>query len=227
MPFPIKSVKSIFFLILPLLFLSCAGPGVYHRVGKNETFWRICKTYGADMQEVAEMNNIKDPAAIKAGSMILIPGASRVKMVKPYVPPSPGATEEKEEEVKIVVEKGRFAWPIRGDIISPFGPRNGINHGGIDIKAKEGTPILASDAGEVVFEKSGMRGYGRIIILKHRDDFFTVYAHNSENNVKLGEKVEKGARIAAVGDSGNATAPHLHFEVRQGRTVRNPLFFLP
>lgn len=226
MPFPFKSIKSLFLVILPIFILSCAGPGVYHKVGRNETFWRICKTYGADMQEVAEMNNIKDPASIKAGQMLFIPGASRVKKVKPYVPPKPGAKEEK-EEVKIVIEKGRFAWPVRGEIISQFGPRNGINHGGIDIKAKEGTPVLASDAGEVVYEQSAMRGYGRIIILKHRGDFFTVYAHNSQNHVKLGDKVGKGAKIASVGSSGNATTPHLHFEVRHGRSVRNPLFFLP
>ncbi|OGP21389.1 MAG: hypothetical protein A2054_08365 [Deltaproteobacteria bacterium GWA2_55_10] len=226
MSFLFKSIKWIFFVLLPFALLSCAGPGVYHKVGKNETFWRICKTYGADMQEVAEMNNIKDPTAIKTGSMLFIPGASRVKKVKPYIPPKPGAKEEK-EEVKIVVEKGRFDWPVKGDIISPFGPRNGVNHGGIDIKAKAGTPVFASDSGEVVYEQSGMRGYGRIIILKHSGDFFTVYAHNSANYVKLGDKVEKGAKIAAVGSSGNATTTHLHFEVRQGRGVRNPLFFLP
>src|SRR3989304_9736967 len=72
-----------------------------------------------------------------------------------------------------------------------------------------------------------MRGYGKIVILKHVDGFFTVYAHNKENLVKMGEEVVKGASIATVGSSGNATTTHLHFEVRYGKTVRNPLFFLP
>ncbi|HBG46079.1 MAG TPA: peptidase M23 [Deltaproteobacteria bacterium] len=213
------------FLFIAFLIYGCA-PGVYHKVNKGETFWRICKTYGADMQEVAELNDIKDPTAIKAGSKFFIPGASRLRKVKPFVPPSPGAKDE-EAEGAIVVESGRFDWPLKGEMISPYGLRNGVKHGGIDIKAKEGTPVLAADSGEAIYVESGMRGYGKIIILKHKDDFFTVYAHNSENLVKHGEKVERGARIAAVGRSGNATTAHLHFEVRQGKAVRNPLFFLP
>jgi murein DD-endopeptidase MepM/ murein hydrolase activator NlpD len=72
-----------------------------------------------------------------------------------------------------------------------------------------------------------MRGYGRIIIIKHSKDFFTVYAHNKENRVRRGERVKSGEVIALVGGSGNATGYHLHFEVRKGKTIRNPLFFLP
>ena len=105
--------------------------------------------------------------------------------------------------------------------------RNGTRHGGIDIKTAEGVTIRAADTGVVAYIDSDMRGYGRIVILKHDDGFFTVYAHNRENLVKMGEKVEKGAPIATVGSSGNATTSHLHFEVRYGKTVRNPLFFLP
>jgi len=92
---------------------------------------------------------------------------------------------------------------------------------------REGTPIKAADNGTVAFEDSDMRGYGKIIILKHPDGFFTVYAHNRENLVKNGDSVEKGAKIGYVGSTGNASTAHLHFEVRDGKVVRNPLFFLP
>lgn len=205
--------------------------GVYHTVGKGETLWRICRAYGVSLQAVAEINNIKDPADISTGSKIFIPGASRVKKVAPYAATAvkrdkEGGTEAGDED-KLVVEKGRFLWPVKGEVISNFGVRNGVMHEGIDIRADEGAPIAAADDGDVVFESAAMRGYGRIIILGHKDGFFTVYAHNRENLVKPGIKVSRGDVIARVGDTGNATVSHLHFEVRQGKNTRNPLFFLP
>ncbi len=208
--------------------------GVYHTVGRGETLWRICRTYGASLQEVAEMNNIRDPTDIAAGMRIFIPGARRVKKVVPYSPDgrkggNEGATDSEDAgpEERPVVEKGRFRWPLKGEVISGFGVRNGVMHGGIDIRADEGAPIAAADDGEVVFESASMRGYGKIVILSHKDDFFTVYAHNRENLVKRGVKVLRGDVIARVGDTGNATVSHLHFEVRRGKSTRNPLFFLP
>ncbi|MBI5902881.1 MAG: peptidoglycan DD-metalloendopeptidase family protein [Deltaproteobacteria bacterium] len=208
--------------------------GVYHTVGKSETLWRICRTYGASLQEVAEMNNIKDPTDIAAGMRIFIPGARRVKKVVPYSPDAQkrageGAADGEDggAQDRLIVEKGRFQWPVKGEVISNFGVRNGVMHGGIDIRADEGAPIAAADEGEVVFESASMRGYGKIMILSHKDGFFTVYAHNRENLVKRGVKVSRGDIIARVGDTGNATVSHLHFEVRRGKSTRNPLFFLP
>ena len=72
-----------------------------------------------------------------------------------------------------------------------------------------------------------MKSYGNTVILKHGDNFYTVYAHNKSNMVKNGDKVKKGEVIATVGATGSATFSQLHFEVRQGKKVRNPLFFLP
>ncbi|OGP14981.1 MAG: hypothetical protein A2052_04700 [Deltaproteobacteria bacterium GWA2_54_12] len=230
MPSPRKNLFILALFFLALTFSGCVGPGVYHRVGKGENLYRISKTYGVDMQDVAELNDIRDPAEIRAGKLLYIPGVSRLRKVKPYVPPSRrAAPSEKEEEPegRIVTRRDRFQWPVTGKVISSFGMRQGTRHGGIDIKAAEGVPIKAADSGVVAYIDSDMRGYGKIVILKHVDGFFTVYAHNKENLVKMGEEVVKGASIATVGSSGNATTTHLHFEVRYGKTVRNPLFFLP
>ncbi len=215
----IRIAVAVFLLILP----GClaVGRGVIHTVDRGETLWRICQTYGADMQEVAELNNIKDPTEIKAGRRIFIPGARRVRKVETYTP------AEGKYDTKVVYEKDRFSWPIRGEIISEYGTKDGAHHDGIDILAPEGTPVKAADNGKVVFVDNGMRGFGNIVILKHRDDFFTVYAHNKENLVRDGDDVTKGDVIAKVGSTGNATVCHLHFEVRQGKKVRNPIFFLP
>lgn len=210
-------------------------------MGKGETLWRISRTYGVNHQELAEINNIRDPREIEAGRRLFIPGAARVLKVKPPHKPSEAQShaspsndkgheemrEEKEREERIVTEKDRFVWPVGGEIISPYGVRGKIRHDGIDIKAEEGAPVKAAGDGKAVFVNSSLRGYGNIIILRHRDDFYTVYAHNKENLVKAGDEITKGDIIARVGSSGNASVCHLHFEVRQGKKVRNPLFFLP
>ncbi|HEX5038132.1 MAG TPA: M23 family metallopeptidase [bacterium] len=136
------------------------------------------------------------------------------------------AVAEAEEDSGVKTERGKFIWPLEGDVSSLFGMRHGRKHDGVDISAKTGTPVYAAADGDVVFAKK-MRGYGNLVLLKHKDDFFTVYAHNSVNLVKLGTKVKKGQMVSRVGRTGRATGPHLHFEVREGPKARNPLFFLP
>ncbi len=124
------------------------------------------------------------------------------------------------------VAKGIFIWPVQGEVSSPFGEREGRPHDGIDIRAPEGTPVEASASGEVVYA-GNMSGYGKLIVLKHENDYFTAYAHNSEIDVKEGKKVTQGEVISKVGDTGHATGYHLHFELRQGSTPMDPLLFLP
>ncbi len=134
--------------------------------------------------------------------------------------------EAAEAGSSVKTDRYRFAWPIQGDISSLFGMRRGRRHDGLDIRSRPGTPVGAAADGEVVFSKR-MRGYGNLILVKHKNDFFTVYAHNSVNLAKVGAKVKKGQIIAKVGRTGRASGPHLHFEVREGAKARNPLFFLP
>jgi len=119
-----------------------------------------------------------------------------------------------------------FTWPVDGRIISPFGKRHGGWHGGMDIKAEIGAPILAAAPG-VVISSGQERAYGRIIRIEHDSGFVTVYAHNLENLVEVGDRVTGGTIIATVGRTGRATAPHLHFEVRHEGMVYNPLHLLP
>jgi murein DD-endopeptidase MepM/ murein hydrolase activator NlpD len=117
---------------------------------------------------------------------------------------------------------GSLAWPVDGVIISAFGQRDGAPHEGIDIAAPAGTLIRASAPGEVIF--AGERsGYGRMVIVRHEDDRVTVYAHNAKNCIEEGARVEQGEIIAVVGQSGGATSPAVHFEVRVGQRPVNPV----
>jgi len=220
-------VAVLLALAVVFVVVGCAPHwGVYHRVKKGETLWRISRTYGVSYQEVAEVNNIRNPAKIKAGKRIFIPRARAVRRVK-ILPKNKRRASKKEKAPKLIIEKGRFAWPVKGKLISKYGMRSGSMHKGIDIKAPKGRPVRAADSGKVVYSDNKMRGFGNVVILSHKGDFYTVYAHNDKNLVKVSQKIRKGEGIALVGSTGNATTPHLHFEIRHAKKTRNPLFFLP
>ncbi len=140
----------------------------------------------------------------------------------------------KKAEVNYLPGVGRgslFDWPVRGPITSGFGTRihpifkTKSFHSGIDISAPSGTPVKAAAAGEILFE-GWLRGYGQVIIIDHGRNFSTVYAHLSSINVKENQVVRAGAVIGGVGRTGTATGYHLHFEVRIGSAVKNPLDYL-
>jgi murein DD-endopeptidase MepM/ murein hydrolase activator NlpD len=103
--------------------------------------------------------------------------------------------------------------------------RGGARHDGIDIAAPEGTPISAAGDGTAIYvgEQSG---YGQVVILRHDDGLVTVYAHASAVLVREGARVTRGQVVAKVGQTGRTTGPHLHFEVREGTTPKNPLQYL-
>ncbi len=200
--------------------------GTVHVVKKGETLYRIAKTYGADLLDVMEVNDISDPRVLSPGMEIFIPGAARPLDVPP---PAPGATPEPEPvpAPKLAAPHGAaLRWPVKGVLYSRFGIRQGQRHDGIDIAAPEGTAIMAAAGGTVAYA-GRQSGYGSIVILKHDGGLVTLYAHASTVLVQEGERVEAGKPIAKVGQSGRTSGPHLHFEVRQGTRPRNPLFYLP
>lgn len=95
-------------------------------------------------------------------------------------------------------------------------------HNGVDIGAPEGAPIVAARDGLVMYSDNGLTGYGNVVILLHHEGYSTFYAHCSATHVFAGQFVRRGQRIASVGDTGFAWAPHLHFEWRQRGWVRDP-----
>lgn len=119
--------------------------------------------------------------------------------------------------------KGRWGWPLTDvDISSRYGDRGRKFHQGIDLRARIGTPVHAAADGEVVYVGAKIKGYGRMVVLKHNGGFYTVYAHHSKNLVKMGEHVDLGQVIAKSGKSGRAHGAHLHFELRRGTQSYDP-----
>lgn len=124
--------------------------------------------------------------------------------------------------------KGEYRWPLGAGIVSSeFGPRWKKPHEGLDIAADEGEPVFASASGEVLYANNRMRGYGNVVILRHDSRVTTLYAHNQQMKVALGDKVEKGQVIALLGSTGHSTGPHVHFEMRKANVAVDPRGVLP
>ena len=118
---------------------------------------------------------------------------------------------------------GKLIWPVRGgNITSPFGPRGGRLHAGVDIAVPTGTDVYAADSGRVAIS-APYGGYGNYICIQHTRSLSTCYGHNSRLGVRKGEAVRKGAVIAKSGNTGNSTGPHVHFETRVGGNPVNPM----
>lgn len=120
-----------------------------------------------------------------------------------------------------------FIWPVRGKIISHFGPKaNGLHNDGINISAQIGDPVYAAAGGVVVYAGNDLKGYGNMAILRHENGWMSAYAHADQLLVAENERVAQGQRIATVGMSGNAESAQLHFGLRNGKSPVNPAQFL-
>ena len=219
-------------------------PGVYHEVKPGQTLWSIARTYGVDVQTLARVNQISDPNVLYVGQRLYVPGATpqhdiealkpspRVKSLAEILRPAAGLSAAKTAPTVVAAQetalrKIALIWPVQGEISRGFEQDTARRHDGIDIVAPRGTSILAAADGEVIFSGWGPGGYGRLVILQHQEEVVTIYAHNHDNLVRLGQQVRRGELIATVGQSGRATGNHLHFEIRHKAVPISPHKFLP
>jgi lipoprotein NlpD len=141
-------------------------------------------------------------------------------------PVKPEAKEEKKAEPAKPAngdDKIDWAWPASGKIIAGF---NETSSKGVDLSGKPGDPVLAAASGRVVYAGTGLRGYGKLVIVKHDNSYLSAYAHNQNLLVKEGQAVSRGQKIAELGDT-DSDRPKLHFEIRrQGKPV-DPGKYLP
>jgi murein DD-endopeptidase MepM/ murein hydrolase activator NlpD len=215
--------------------LGCASPApperrspVVHVVAPGETVSGIARHYDVSVDAIVRANRITDFTAVGVGTRLVIPSTKRAAPAKssfarliPLPVPSSDLREQARREADL-----EFEWPIYGRFSSGYGWRGAGSHEGIDLMAKPGTPVLAAEAGRVI--ESGWRGgYGRVVVVKHARHYSTLYAHNRAVRVSTGAFVEKGDVIAEVGATGNASGPHLHFEIHRERRPEDPLRYLP
>ena len=188
--------------------------GVYHRVERGQTVWRIAQQYQVSLEDIAAANTLDASHRLATGQMLWIPGATAAIHIEP---PQTHA-----------VDHDSFQWPVRGEVVAYFGAMQaGSTNRGVNIRVARGTPVRAARGGKVVFIDTQMPGYGKAVILDHGDGFATVYAWNGELLVQLGQVVSRATPIATVGSSGRAPSSALHFEIRRRHVPQNPFYFLP
>ena len=233
---------------------SASSGGGYHTVNRGETLYSISKLYNVTVPALVSANQLTDANQISVGQRLVIPGAGgRTTIVqggntsvttetvstdgpretgmvnssstKPANTVSTSTSTSATQTKPAVSGSGDWIWPVAGGkVITRFGA-NGAK--GIEISAPLGTPVVAADAGKVIFSSNNIRGYGNLIVLRHNSEYLTAYGYNSRLLVKEGDTVKRGDKIAEVGSSGT-DSPKLHFEVRNPQSKpEDPLLFLP
>ncbi|MBI0130146.1 peptidoglycan DD-metalloendopeptidase family protein [Snodgrassella sp. W8124] len=196
----------------------------YYRVQRGDTLYRIGLRFNQDVNTLVRWNHLANPHAIEVGQLIRVRkpnsvsgGSAGVKRQPGRVTPKPdtGTTTTAAPDI-------RLRWPVKGKVISTF---NGQTQKGIDIAGSRGTPVKAAAAGIVEYAGEELRGYGKLVLIKHSNSTITAYAYNDSLKVVNGQKVQAGQTIATMGDSGT-TGVKLHFEVRVNSKAVNPLRYL-
>lgn len=195
-----------------------------HVVRKGETSYSISRAYGVDLSELVRMNGMRRPYTLYPGQKLKLPPSARPSSTQvstgtstpasiPAPPPRTGTG---------------FDWPVRGQILSGFGPKNGgLHNDGINIRAARGASVKAAQTGVVAYAGNGLKGFGNLVLIQHDGGWVTAYAHNDRLLVKRGDKVRRGQKIALAGSTGSVSEPQLHFEIRKGRKAVNPASYLP
>ncbi|MGU3286352.1 peptidoglycan DD-metalloendopeptidase family protein [Methylobacterium mesophilicum] len=171
-------------------------------------------------QKLAEAKAAKEAAqkaaAAEKPEKVAVKEAPKPVAAAAPAKPEPAATGS----VADATASESFRWPAKGRVISGYGTSG---NEGINIAVPEGTPVKAAEEGTVAYAGSDVKGYGKLVLVRHANGFVSAYAHNGEIDVKPGDKVKRGQTIAKSGASGNVTSPQLHFEIRKGGSPVDPM----
>jgi len=230
-------LSAIFCLMLALLLAGCSGSksadsgsysGAVYTVKRGDTLYKISRSTGTSVKDLARLNNISAPYTIEIGQKLrLTSGSSTAKKSSS----SKGKTAKVTPSYAVPqsswppVGQRCWVWPASGKVITPYSTAEGGNKG-IDIAGSRGTPVYASGAGKVVYVGNQLRGYGNLIMIKHGEDYITAYAHNDSLLVNNGQNVKAGQKIATMGSTG-ASSVALHFQIRYRATAIDPQRYLP
>ena len=166
-------------------------------------------------------------AAAPAQKVATVPAAPAATPTAAAIAPVAKDPELPKTKTDVTAAMPKFRWPVNGRVITAFGPRpSGQQNDGINVSVPENTPIKAAEDGVVAYAGNELKTYGNLVLVRHSNGYVTAYAHASEILVKRDEPVKRGQIIAKAGQTGNVTAPQLHFEIRKGSTPVDPAPFL-
>ena len=194
--------------------------GVYYTVKQGDTWPAIAERFQVSVETILNSEYHASSLSLgqpEAGHKVVVPGG-----VKPFkaqevrLPPQPTVSATSQGT-------GNWVWPVGGYISQGYWDL----HRAIDIAARHGDVVMAADAGTVVYAEWGWAGYGNLVVVDHGNGFRSYYGHLYGFYVDVGEQVERGQPLGALGNTGLSTGPHLHFEIREDGVLRDPLDFLP
>jgi len=211
-----------------------------HLVSQGETLFSIAWRYEKDVSKLARANGLSRPYTIYRGQRLTLDTNRVPKYVKKpsrsiLKPAQPSNSQNRNKpkakplpskpKLKPVLPKSwQWQWPVQGNVTKRFNSSTLFK--GLDIQSFSGAPVVAAGSGVVVYSGSGLRGYGKLIIIKHSDVFLSAYAHNRKIFVREGQSVKGGQKISEVGgDPSNKR--RLYFEIRRDGKPVDPLRYLP
>lgn len=203
-----------------------------HIVKRGDTLYGIAKQYNISVNSLVALNNISAPYLISQNQKLILPSSVTTVQSSKYGNNSAsgkkgGNSGKYSSSSGSKWKKNRFIWPVRGKVISKFGPKEGGRYNdGINIAASKGDLVVSAEDGTVAYVGNELKGYGNLIIVKHAGGWISAYAHCSEILVARGQKVNKNQAIAKIGVSGNVSKPQLYFGLRKGRKALNPESYL-
>lgn len=224
-----------------------------HVVAPGETLYSIAWRYGLDYRRLAAANRIGEDFEIFPGQIInlregMVPETtannrsfaqartgSQAASRDPYRagknrsrPSASNQSNTKFRPFYDTNQKIHWRWPAKGRVITEFSTKQDLKKG-IDIAGEKGDAVFAAASGQVVYAGNGLRGYGKLVIIKHSKAYLSAYAHNHRLRVSEGDAVKAGQRIADIGATGTGAngKPKLHFQIRRNGKPVNPVSLLP
>ena len=204
-----------------------AGRRPLYVVHRGDTLYSIAFRFGMDYKDLADLNNIHPPYTIYVGERLKLARQNEQSGATTEQPSSPAQPESGQHIAapRVADAKIHWEWPYDGMVINGFSLTGKINKG-IDILGKPGAKVRSTAAGVVVYAGGGLRGYGKLVIVKHNASFLSAYGRNARIYVKEGQKVKAGQVLSSLGNAKGADEL-LHFEIRRNGKPQNPLKYLP
>ncbi|QGZ95423.1 M23 family metallopeptidase [Terricaulis silvestris] len=197
-------------------------PPRFHTVARGESFEDVARRYNVDTRSLALLNRMQAPYRVRQGDRIVLPAMARSMEIASVSPAPPPASAANAGEAPAVQTNARFAWPLRGQLVTRYGAQpDGARIDGVEIAGREGAQISAAAEGDVVYAGSDLAAYGTLVLVRHADNYVTAYGHARRALVREGQHVRAGEAIAELGPRSDGR-PRLLFQVRRGAEAIDP-----
>jgi murein DD-endopeptidase MepM/ murein hydrolase activator NlpD len=201
-----------------------------YSIKEKDTLYGISRTFDISLTQLVRLNGLQKPYKIYPGQELKLPAINE----KPRLYNAKSKKVRSKRSTTYAIQKnvpkrtyGLFSWPVKGAIISTFGPKkDGLHNDGINIKARKGSKVAAAENGIVAYAGNQLEGFGNLILIRHSDGWMSAYAHLDKITVKKGQKVKLGELLGYIGSTGSVSSPQLHFEIRRGTKAVDPLKYL-